>query len=175
MALRPFTLDDFIGQMSRVKDLGGARKAMTMIPGMSDLLKRLPAEEWDIEKQMKGFQAIYRSMTPAERQAPESVNHSRRQRIARGAGVTIHAVTSLLRQFDQAREMMRAAGIPRIHRFRPSPKLVLGLVTDNTVHRDPSYVDPGQPNRHALRRLILITAALIATIACARFLYPLLQ
>ena len=57
---------------------------------------------------MKKPEAIIRSMTPAERHHPEILNASRRKRIARGAGVTVQDVNQLIRQYDQARQMVKS-------------------------------------------------------------------
>src|SRR5687767_4627831 len=105
-----FTLDDFIAQMGQVGKLGPMKKVMGMIPGMGDMMKQYQMKEGDIESQMKGFKAMYQSMTPAERKKPEVIDHGRRRRIARGAGVDTHAVSSFIKQFEQARDMMRAVG-----------------------------------------------------------------
>src|SRR5688572_6250166 len=105
-----FTLDDFIAQMGQVGKLGPMKKVIGMIPGMGDMMKQYQMKEGDIESQMKGFKAMYQSMTPAERKKPEVIDHGRRRRIARGAGVDTHAVSSFIKQFEQARDMMRAVG-----------------------------------------------------------------
>jgi signal recognition particle subunit SRP54 len=105
-----FTLDDFMAQMGQVGKLGPMKKVMGMIPGMGDMMKTYQMHEGDIEQQMKGFKAMYQSMTPAERKKPEMIDHGRRRRIARGAGVDSHAVSSFIKQFEQARDMMRAVG-----------------------------------------------------------------
>src|SRR3954464_7523780 len=82
-----FTLEDFMAQMSQVKKLGPMGKVMGMIPGMGDMMKQVKMNEGDIEKSLKRMQAMYQSMTTAERKKPDLIEHGRRRRIARGAGV----------------------------------------------------------------------------------------
>ena len=59
------------------------------------------------ENALKKPEAIIRSMTPQERRNPDILNASRRRRIAAGAGVTVQDVNQLVRQFDQAKQMMK--------------------------------------------------------------------
>ena len=105
-----FTLEDFMAQMSQVKKLGPMGKVMSMIPGMGDMMKQVQMKEGDIERQMKGMKAMYDSMTAAERRKPEIIDHGRRRRIARGAGVDAGAVGGFIKQFEQSRDMMRSVG-----------------------------------------------------------------
>lgn len=105
-----FTLDDFMAQMSQVKKLGPMGKVMSMIPGMGELSRQVNMGEGDVENQMGRMQAIYNSMTRAERQKSELLDGNRRRRIARGAGVELNEVGQFIKQFEMSRDMMRAVG-----------------------------------------------------------------
>jgi signal recognition particle subunit SRP54 len=105
-----FTLEDFISQMSQIRKLGSIGKVMGMIPGMSNLTKSINMNDSDIERQMAHMQAIYHSMTGPERKKPEIIEHSRRRRISAGAGVAVNEVSQFIKQFEGARDMMRALG-----------------------------------------------------------------
>jgi signal recognition particle subunit SRP54 len=105
-----FTLDDFMAQMSQIKKLGPIGKVMGMIPGMSELTKQVSMNDGDVEKQMGHMRAIYDSMTHQERKKPEILDAGRRRRVATGAGVQLNEVGQLIKQFEGARDMMRAVG-----------------------------------------------------------------
>ncbi|MBR3494769.1 MAG: signal recognition particle protein [Clostridia bacterium] len=95
------TLEDFLQQMQSMKKMGGLRSMIDMIPGLS-------GKNIDIDDNaMKKPEAIIRSMTPKERRNPGILNASRRKRIAAGSGTTVQDVNLLIRQFDQARQMMK--------------------------------------------------------------------
>jgi signal recognition particle subunit SRP54 len=104
------TMEDFMAQMEQVRKLGPMTKIMGMVPGMSGLTKQLNLNDGLIEGQMKRMRAIYDSMTKKERVKPEVIEHSRRRRIAQGAGVQPPEVGQFLKQFETARDMMRAYG-----------------------------------------------------------------
>jgi signal recognition particle subunit SRP54 len=97
-----FNLEDFLAQMQQVRKMGSMQSIVGMLPGMSGV--RLGD---DAELQMARTEAIIRSMTVQERRRPEVLNGSRRQRIARGAGVKISDVNQLVKQFQQMQKMMR--------------------------------------------------------------------
>ena len=105
-----FTLEDFIGQMSQIKKLGPMSKILGMIPGMSEMAKQANMGGSDVEQQMGRMQAMYDSMSRAERQKPDTIDAPRRRRIARGAGVDVQTVGQFLKQFEMSRSMMRAVG-----------------------------------------------------------------
>ncbi|HEY7116173.1 MAG TPA: signal recognition particle protein [Tepidisphaeraceae bacterium] len=105
-----FSLEDFMAQMAQVKKLGPMGKVMGMIPGMGEALKQVKMNEGDIEKSLGRMRAMYDSMTPTERKKPEMIEHGRRRRIARGAGVDAHDVSKFIKDFEQSRDMMRAVG-----------------------------------------------------------------
>ncbi len=104
------TLNDFMAQMAQVRKLGPLSKVMNMLPGMSSLGRQLNLNEGDMERQVNRMQAIYQSMNKKERLKPDVIEHARRRRIAQGAGVQPHEVAQLIKQFEAARDMMRAMG-----------------------------------------------------------------
>jgi signal recognition particle subunit SRP54 len=101
-----FTLDDFLDQLQQVRKLGSIEQILGMIPGMGGLAKKLQGAEFD-EKQLKHVEAIIRSMTKKERRDPNIINGSRRKRIAAGSGTRVQDVNRLLKQFADARKMMK--------------------------------------------------------------------
>ena len=97
-----FTLQDFLDQMQKVKKMGSLKNLLGMIPGMGAQLK-----EMDIgDDAFKPMEAMIRSMTPEEREHPDIINGSRRQRIARGSGTNPADINGLLREFQGMRKMM---------------------------------------------------------------------
>ena len=95
------TLEDFLEQMQSMKKMGGLRSMINMLPGMS-------GKDIDVDDNaMKKPEAIIRSMTPKERRDPSILNASRRKRIAAGSGTTVQDVNALIRQFEQAQQMMK--------------------------------------------------------------------
>jgi signal recognition particle subunit SRP54 len=100
-----FTLDDFLEQLQQVRKLGSLDQILGMLPGMGNL-KKLQNMEID-EKQLKYTEAIIQSMTRKERRNPAILNGSRRKRIAMGSGTRVQDVNRLLKQFDEAKKMMK--------------------------------------------------------------------
>jgi signal recognition particle subunit SRP54 len=81
-----------------------------MIPGMSEMTKAIGQNEGAVETQMNRMQAMYNSMTKAERKKPDILDGNRRRRIARGAGVQLNEIGQFIKQFEMSRDMMRAVG-----------------------------------------------------------------
>jgi len=100
-----FNLEDFLEQLQQVKKMGPLSQLVEMIPGLSNIARRLP--EGTDEKQLKKVEAIVFSMTPQERQHPEIIDGSRRRRIARGSGTSVQDINQLLNQFSQVRKLMK--------------------------------------------------------------------
>ena len=97
-----FDYNDFLEQMRQVKKMGGMSSILGMMPGMSQI------KDVDIdEKAMDRVEAIILSMTPKERSNPGILNLSRKQRIAKGAGVPLSEVNRIVKQFDQMKKMMK--------------------------------------------------------------------
>ncbi|WP_432627473.1 signal recognition particle protein [Brotaphodocola sp.] len=99
-----FDYNDFLEQMAQIKKMGGLGSIMSMMPGMGQLKGGLPEVD---EKSMDRIEAIILSMTKEERANPALMNPSRKQRIARGAGVDISEVNRIVKQFDQMKKMMK--------------------------------------------------------------------
>jgi signal recognition particle subunit SRP54 len=97
-----FDLEDFLAQMQQVKKMGSMQSILGMMPGMSGV--QIPD---GADQQMARTEAIIKSMTKQERRKPDVLNGSRRQRIAKGAGVKIVEVNQLLKQFQQMQKMMK--------------------------------------------------------------------
>ena len=101
-----FDFDDYLSSMSQMKKMGGLSSILGMMPGMGQM-KMPEFDEAEAEKGMKRTESIIYSMTPQERRNPSLLNPSRKRRIANGAGVDIAEVNRLVKQFEQARKMMK--------------------------------------------------------------------
>ena len=100
-----FDFNDYLESFKQVKKLGGIGKMLNMMPGMNSQMKNA-ADNVD-EKQIARVEAIIYSMTPAERANPKLLNPSRKNRIARGAGVDIAEVNRLVKQQEQMKKIMK--------------------------------------------------------------------
>ena len=97
------SLEDFLGQLRKMKTMGSMKDLVKMIPGMSAEMGALDVDEGEIEK----FEAIIQSMSAKERRNPELIEASRRRRIARGSGTDPKDVSGLVKSFSQVRDMMK--------------------------------------------------------------------
>jgi signal recognition particle subunit SRP54 len=102
-----FTLEDFRQQLKQVRQMGPLDQVLGMIPGLGKLMKGGMGDLAGEQKDLDRFDAIISSMTPGERTHPETINGSRRQRIARGSGTSVSDVNRLLKQHAQLRKMMK--------------------------------------------------------------------
>ncbi len=100
-----FTLEDFLEQMRSVRKMGPLEDIMKMLPGMP---KNAMAKMEPQQDKMKHYEAILLSMTPKERRIPRLLDGSRRKRIAAGSGTSVPEVNRLLKDFEQAKLMMKA-------------------------------------------------------------------
>ncbi len=98
-----FDFNDFLAQIQQIKKMGNLKDLASMIPGVGKALKDVEIDD----NAFKGIEAIILSMTPKERQHPEVLNQSRKNRIAKGSGTSIQEVNRLVKQFDQTRKMMK--------------------------------------------------------------------
>ena len=99
-----FDLDDFLNQLNQIKKLGPLENLIKMIPGA----KKMGIADAKIDpKQMAHIEAIVLSMTPEERKNPDIIKASRKQRIAKGCGLTVTDVNKLLNQFEEMKKMMK--------------------------------------------------------------------
>ncbi len=99
-----FDFNDFLDQFAQLRKMGSLSDIMGMIPGMSGKIKD---EDMPDDKSIRRVESIIYSMTAQERSHPDIINMSRKQRIARGAGVDIAEVNRLMKQFDQSRKLMK--------------------------------------------------------------------
>ncbi|WP_204920531.1 signal recognition particle protein [Microlunatus panaciterrae] len=98
-----FGLNDFLQQMQMVRKMGPLSKIFGMLPGMGEMKEQIAGID---EKEVDRIEAIIYSMTPTERDNPKIIDGSRRARIARGSGVEVSEVNSLVNRFFEARKMM---------------------------------------------------------------------
>jgi signal recognition particle subunit SRP54 len=96
-------LEDFLGQLKKMKSMGSMKDLMKMVPGMSTEMGNLDVDDSEIGR----FEAIIHSMTPRERARPDLIEASRRRRIARGSGTDVKDVSGLIKSFAQVRDMMK--------------------------------------------------------------------
>ena len=101
-----FTLEDFLDQMGQIKKMGGLTKIVGMLPGMNtNQLSENDMEKG--EKEFRHMEAIIQSMTKEERENPKILNASRRKRIAKGAGLSVNKVNTLIKRYDESKKMMK--------------------------------------------------------------------
>ena len=98
-----FDFNDFLNQIQQIKKMGNIKDLAAMIPGVGKAIKDVEIGD----DPFKNIEAIIYSMTPKERQHPEILNQSRRNRIAKGSGTNVQEVNKLIKQFDQTRKMMK--------------------------------------------------------------------
>ena len=102
IAKNRFGFDDFLSQINQIKKMGNLKDTVSMIPGMSKM------KDVDIDNDsFKHIEALIQSMTPKERSTPKLIDHSRKKRIAKGAGREIQEINALLKQFEQMSKMMK--------------------------------------------------------------------
>src|SRR6185295_2842371 len=104
-----FSLEDFLEQLRAMKKLGSLESIVGMLPGGSEMLK----QQGDLSKQEKEFrrmEGMICGMTREERHKPQILNASRRKRIAKGSGVSVTELNTLLNRFTQMQQMMRKMG-----------------------------------------------------------------
>ena len=97
-----FDFNDFLKQVDQIRKMGDIKSLMGMIPGMGKALKGIDIDNSAFNK----VEAIIYSMTPTERENPELLNMSRKKRIAKGCGQSLHEINMFIKQFDQMRKMM---------------------------------------------------------------------
>ena len=103
LARNQFDFNDFLSQIEQIKKMGNIKDLMAMIPGMGKAIKDIDIDD----NAFKSVEAIIHSMTPKERENPDIINQSRRERIARGSGTTLQEVNRLMKQFEQIRKAMK--------------------------------------------------------------------
>ena len=107
MRTNSFTLEDYLDQIRQLSKMGSVSSMLKMIPGLAGKIKESDIDEEKMMKAQKKNEAIILSMTRMERRNPDILNASRKRRVAAGSGATVQDVNLLLKQFDQARQMMK--------------------------------------------------------------------
>src|SRR5213596_2988246 len=103
-----FTLEDFLDQLRQMKKLGPLENLIGMLPGGAEALRS--ADLSKSEKQVGRMEAMICAMTPKERRNPQILNARRRQRIAKGSGVSVAELNTLLNRFGDMQRMMKKMG-----------------------------------------------------------------
>ncbi len=98
-----FDFNDFYQQIQQIKKMGNIKDLASMLPGVGKALKDVDIDN----SSFKGVEAIIQSMTPFEKEHPEVINGSRRNRIAAGSGTSIAEVNRLIKQFEQTKKVMK--------------------------------------------------------------------
>ncbi|MGN0915155.1 MAG: signal recognition particle protein [Succinivibrio sp.] len=119
-----FTFEDFREQLQQMKKMGGMTGLLDKLPGMGNISEQIKDKVND--KSMAHMEAIINSMTKKERIHPEIIKGSRKRRIAMGAGVEIHEVNNLLRQFDTMQKMMKKMGKGGIRKMAGAMRGMMG-------------------------------------------------
>ena len=104
LARNQFDFNDFLAQIEQIKKMGNIKDLIGMIPGVGNSIKDMDIDD----DAFQSVEAIIRSMTPKERENPDIINNSRKERIARGSGTTIQEVNRLMKQFEQIRKTMKS-------------------------------------------------------------------
>jgi len=99
-----FDFQDFLDQLQQIKKMGNLKDLMAMIPGIGKAVKDIDISD----DAFKGVEAIIKSMTPYERNNPDTIDGSRKKRIASGCGKDISEVNAFMKQFEQMRQMMKS-------------------------------------------------------------------
>jgi signal recognition particle subunit SRP54 len=98
-----FDFEDFKQQLEQIKKMGNLKDLMGMIPGVGKAIKDIDISD----DSFKGIEAMINSMTPFERANPDSIDQSRRRRLAKGSGKDISEVNAFIKQFEQMKQMMK--------------------------------------------------------------------
>ena len=104
-----FDFNDFMAQIQQIKKMGNIKDLASMIPGMGKAMKNVDIDD----DALKSIEAIILSMTPEERENPQIIAASRRQRIAKGSGTSIQEVNNLMKRFEETRKMMKSVSAMR--------------------------------------------------------------
>jgi signal recognition particle subunit SRP54 len=101
-----FTFDDFLASYKMLRRMGPLKGVLSMIPGLGNQLKGLEVDERELAR----VEAMILSMTPRERSFPNTIDGSRRRRIARGSGTTVQEVSRLLNARKEMQKLMKQMG-----------------------------------------------------------------
>ncbi len=111
-----FTLEDFLVQFETMNKMGGIKDILNMLPGFGGGKMKISEADID-EKKMVTTKAVIQSMTKRERENPNIINSSRKQRIAKGSGTSVQEVNRVLKQFEQTKLMMKQMKNNKMFRF----------------------------------------------------------
>ena len=116
-----FDFEDFKDQLQQIKKMGNIKDLMGMIPGVGKMMKDVEVDD----NAFKAIEAIIQSMTPFEKANPETINQSRRNRIAKGSGTDLQEVNRLMKQFDDMKKVMKQMSNPAAmaNMMRRMPKM----------------------------------------------------
>ncbi|WCT12332.1 signal recognition particle protein [Mucilaginibacter jinjuensis] len=116
-----FDFNDFYSQIQQIKKMGNMKDLMGMIPGVGKMMKDVEVDD----NAFKAIEAIIQSMTPFEKENPDSINQSRRVRISKGSGTDIGEVNRLIKQFEDMRKVMKQMSNPAAmaNMMRRMPKM----------------------------------------------------
>ena len=103
-----FDFNDFYSQIQQSKKMGNMKDLMGMIPGVGKMMKNVEVDD----NAFKNIESIILSMTPFEKENPDSINQSRRNRIAKGSGTELVEVNKLIKQFEDMRKVMKQMSNP---------------------------------------------------------------
>jgi len=103
-----FDFNDFYNQIQQIKKMGNMKDLMGMIPGVGKMMKNVEIED----DAFKGIEAIIQSMTPFEKENPDSIVQSRKIRISKGSGTSLEEVSKLIKQFEDMRKVMKQFSNP---------------------------------------------------------------
>ncbi len=152
-----FTLEDFLGQMQQLKNMGSIKNMLGMLPGAKGMRQQL--DNFD-ESEITRTEAIIQSMTLTERRQPKVLNGSRRVRIAKGSGTTVTEVNALVNRFEQAAKMMKTVakgGTPQIPGMGPMPGQKFGGTAKQQPKKKGSR--SGNPAKRAAENAALAAGA----------------
>ncbi len=112
-----FTLDDYLTQFEAMKKMGGIKDVLSMLPaGMQGGKYKINENSVD-ENKLLSMKAVIQSMTKKERENPQIINSSRKQRIAKGSGASVQEVNRVLKQFEQTKQMMKQMKNNKMFKF----------------------------------------------------------
>ncbi|MET4081063.1 signal recognition particle subunit SRP54 [Pedobacter sp. UYP30] len=119
-----FDFNDFYNQIQQIKKMGNMKDLMGMIPGVGKMMKNVDIED----DAFKSIEVIIQSMTPFEKENPDSIQQSRRVRIAKGSGTKLEEVNKLIKQFEDMRKMMKQFSNPAAAKamMQGMPKMPFG-------------------------------------------------
>lgn len=113
-----FDFEDFKQQLEQIKKMGNIKDLLGMIPGVGKAMKDIDISD----DAFKGIEAIINSMTPFERSNPDTIDQSRRKRIAGGSGKDLTEINAFLKQFEQMKQMMKGMNKMPGAAFRPKAR-----------------------------------------------------